>query len=201
MSRSGSIFAHSLGTHASASFTCAPTRPPTRMRRSSCGAAPGSSPIRRSISPRGSTGGGSAGATSWSRPPPSRWPKPTARLVGFVTVDPRTFDLDQIVVAPEAWGSGIASALIAEAKRLSPQRPRPARQHGQCARHPLLREAWLYDLRRGDQLALGRAGPQDELAAVPAASRTGRVAPGRRTARPDRLSTSSSPLSSIHFAR
>jgi putative acetyltransferase len=41
-------------------------------------------------------------------------------MVGFVTVDPKTFDLDQIVVAPEAWGGGIASALIAEAKRLSP---------------------------------------------------------------------------------
>jgi putative acetyltransferase len=40
-------------------------------------------------------------------------------LVGFVTVD-RGGYLDQIVVAPEAWGSGIASALIAEAKRLSP---------------------------------------------------------------------------------
>ena len=38
-------------------------------------------------------------------------------LVGFVTVD-RTDYLDQIVVAPEAWGSGIAAALIAEAKRL-----------------------------------------------------------------------------------
>jgi putative acetyltransferase len=42
------------------------------------------------------------------------------KIAGFVTVDQRTFDLDQIVVAPEAWGSGIASALIAEAKRLSP---------------------------------------------------------------------------------
>jgi len=42
------------------------------------------------------------------------------RLAGFVTVDPQSFDLDQIVVAPEAWGTGIASALIAEAKRLSP---------------------------------------------------------------------------------
>ena len=41
-------------------------------------------------------------------------------LVGFVTVDPRTLYLDQIVVAPEAWGSRIAGALIAEAKRLSP---------------------------------------------------------------------------------
>jgi putative acetyltransferase len=41
-------------------------------------------------------------------------------LVGFVTVDQRTGYLDQIVVAPEAWGSDVASALIAEAKRLSP---------------------------------------------------------------------------------
>ncbi len=42
------------------------------------------------------------------------------KMVGFVTVDPATFDLDQIVVAPEAWGIGVASALIAEAKRISP---------------------------------------------------------------------------------
>jgi putative acetyltransferase len=41
--------------------------------------------------------------------------------IGFVTVDPRTFDLDQIVVAPEAWGIGVATALIDEAKRISPQ--------------------------------------------------------------------------------
>jgi len=41
-------------------------------------------------------------------------------LVGFVTVDPKTGYLDQIVVAPEAWGSDVASALIAEARRLSP---------------------------------------------------------------------------------
>ena len=45
----------------------------------------------------------------------------TWQLAGFVTVDARTFDLDQIVVAPEAWGSGTAPALIAEAKRLSPR--------------------------------------------------------------------------------
>ena len=41
-------------------------------------------------------------------------------LVGFVTVDPATRYLDQIVVAPEAWGSDVAAALIAEARRLSP---------------------------------------------------------------------------------
>ena len=41
-------------------------------------------------------------------------------VVGFVTVDPRTRYLDQIVVAPERWGSGIAAMLLAAAKRLSP---------------------------------------------------------------------------------
>jgi putative acetyltransferase len=42
------------------------------------------------------------------------------QLVGFVTVDPKTLYLEQIVVAPEAWGSQVAGALLAEAKRLSP---------------------------------------------------------------------------------
>jgi putative acetyltransferase len=55
---------------------------------------------------------------------------PTARIVladvdgavgGFVTVDPKTTYLDQIVVAPEHWGSDIALALLNEAKRLSPK--------------------------------------------------------------------------------
>ena len=41
-------------------------------------------------------------------------------LVGLVTVDPKTRYLDQIVVAPEVWGSDVARALIAEARRLSP---------------------------------------------------------------------------------
>src|SRR5262249_31335656 len=41
-------------------------------------------------------------------------------LAGLVTVDRKTGYLDQIVVAPEAWGSGVAVALVAEAKRLSP---------------------------------------------------------------------------------
>jgi len=40
--------------------------------------------------------------------------------IGFVTVDPRALYLDQIVVAPEHWGSGVGAALIAEAKRISP---------------------------------------------------------------------------------
>jgi putative acetyltransferase len=42
-------------------------------------------------------------------------------LTGFVTVDPKTMYLDQIVVAPEHWGSGIALALLGEAKRISPR--------------------------------------------------------------------------------
>jgi putative acetyltransferase len=41
-------------------------------------------------------------------------------LAGFVTVDPKTTYLDQIVVAPEHWGSDVALALLNEAKRLSP---------------------------------------------------------------------------------
>ena len=43
-----------------------------------------------------------------------------AALLGFVTVDRKTGYLDQIVVAPEAWGTRIADALLAEARRLSP---------------------------------------------------------------------------------
>jgi putative acetyltransferase len=70
-----------------------------------------------------------AGREAWWR---ERWRQelvPVAKIVlaerdgtlaGFVTIDPKTRYLDQIVVAPEAWGSGIAVALLDEAKRLSP---------------------------------------------------------------------------------
>jgi putative acetyltransferase len=43
-----------------------------------------------------------------------------AAMAGFVTVDPRTGYLDQLVAAPEAWGSGAAAALISAAKEQSP---------------------------------------------------------------------------------
>jgi putative acetyltransferase len=43
-----------------------------------------------------------------------------ASVIGFVTVDARTRYLDQIVVAPEHWGTGAAATLLAEAKRLAP---------------------------------------------------------------------------------
>ncbi len=42
------------------------------------------------------------------------------RMVGFVTVDPTTGYLDQIVVAPEAWGLDAAHVLMDEARRISP---------------------------------------------------------------------------------
>jgi putative acetyltransferase len=41
-------------------------------------------------------------------------------VIGFVTVDPRTRYLDQIVVAPEYWACGVGTALVAEAKCISP---------------------------------------------------------------------------------
>ena len=40
-------------------------------------------------------------------------------LVGFVTIDNQAY-LDQLVVAPQRWGSEIADMLVNEAKRLSP---------------------------------------------------------------------------------
>lgn len=41
-------------------------------------------------------------------------------MIGFVTVEPHTHYLDQLVVAPDHWGRAVADALMAEAKRLSP---------------------------------------------------------------------------------
>jgi putative acetyltransferase len=43
-------------------------------------------------------------------------------LAGLVTVDPSSGYLDQLVVAPDAWGGGLAALLIDQAKRLSPTR-------------------------------------------------------------------------------
>ena len=70
-----------------------------------------------------------AARSGWWR---ERWRKelvPQARIVvaemgdvieGFVTVDPRTGYLDQIVVAPEFWGSNVAEMLLDAGKRISP---------------------------------------------------------------------------------
>src|SRR5579871_5775392 len=40
-------------------------------------------------------------------------------LVGFVTIDATAY-LDQLVVAPDRWGSRLGDALVDEAKQLSP---------------------------------------------------------------------------------
>ena len=42
-------------------------------------------------------------------------------LAGFVTIDPKTLYLDQIVVAPEHWRSGLGALLLAQARRISPR--------------------------------------------------------------------------------
>jgi putative acetyltransferase len=42
--------------------------------------------------------------------------------LGFLTIDSETGYLDQIVVAPEAWGLGVAEALLGEAKRTCPRK-------------------------------------------------------------------------------
>ena len=69
-----------------------------------------------------------AARVAWWR---ERWRKemvPAARIVvaeapeqiiGFVTIDSTGY-LDQLVVSPAQWGSGLGNALVAEAKRLSP---------------------------------------------------------------------------------
>lgn len=43
-----------------------------------------------------------------------------ASLAGFVTVNRDDGDLDQLVAAPEHWGSGVAALLMSEAKRIAP---------------------------------------------------------------------------------
>ena len=42
-------------------------------------------------------------------------------MEGFVTVEPETGYLDQIVVAPEFWGSNVATLLLEAAKRAAPK--------------------------------------------------------------------------------
>jgi putative acetyltransferase len=42
-------------------------------------------------------------------------------ILGFVTVEPGNGYLDQLVVAPEAWGSALATRLVDAAKRIAPK--------------------------------------------------------------------------------
>ena len=96
-------------------------------RRSRCGSAPGSRPIPHIDF---------AARLAWWR---ERWRSELVpacaitvaiegeavtgeAMAGFVTVDPRTGYLDQLVVAPEAWGTGAA----ARARSPLPRRSRPS---------------------------------------------------------------------------
>ena len=42
-------------------------------------------------------------------------------MLGFLVINPATGWLDQIAVEPLRWGDGVADALVAEAKRISPR--------------------------------------------------------------------------------
>jgi putative acetyltransferase len=44
------------------------------------------------------------------------------KIAGFIAIDPSSGYLDQIAVAPEDWGTGVAARLMDEAKRISPAR-------------------------------------------------------------------------------
>ncbi len=46
----------------------------------------------------------------------------TGEVAGFVLIDPATGWLDQIAVGPQQRGCGLAEALLAEARRISPDR-------------------------------------------------------------------------------
>jgi putative acetyltransferase len=42
--------------------------------------------------------------------------------LGFFLIDTGAHELEQIVVAPEFWGKGIAEAMLADARQISPER-------------------------------------------------------------------------------
>ncbi len=44
-----------------------------------------------------------------------------AKIAGVITVDPRDGHIDQICVNPEWWGCGVAEALMATARQISPE--------------------------------------------------------------------------------
>ncbi len=89
----------------------------------------------------------------------------TGVLVGFVTIDAIGY-LDQLVVAPAHWGSDIATALVDEAKRLSPEGITLLVNTGQYQSDPLLRAQWFRACRRGCESNLGPAGKADGMEGV-----------------------------------
>ncbi len=86
-------------------------------------------------------------------------------LIGFVTIDASGY-LDQLVVAPDHWGSELANALVDEAKRRLARSHHAAGQYRQYPRHPLLRTQRFCACRRGRESDLGTAGAEDGVEAV-----------------------------------
>ncbi len=87
-------------------------------------------------------------------------------LIGFVTVDPKTMYLDQIVVATEYWGSDVALTLLDEAKRISPN-GLDLLVNKDNARAIRFYEKHGFDLRRrGQEPGVGQAGEPDGVAGV-----------------------------------
>ena len=94
---------------------------PISRRSSISGSPPGAKPASPSISTRAANGSAIICARSAAS---------GAAIVvgldaegapaGFVTIDAKTGDLDQLCVAPSERGSGLARALLDEAKRRSP---------------------------------------------------------------------------------
>ena len=85
-------------------------------------------------------------------------------LVGFVTVDPATLYLDQLVVAPEHWGSGVSDALLDEAKRLSPKGLDLLVNKDNARAIRFYEKHGFVLCRRGQEPGVGQSGEQDELA-------------------------------------
>jgi putative acetyltransferase len=90
-------------------------------------------------------------------------------LEGFVTIDPNSGYLDQLVVAPERWGGTTAKLLLDEAKRLAPQaiellvNKENARAIGFYAKHGFVRT--------GDDVNPMSGRPVHRMRWQPAASR------------------------------
>ena len=92
----------------------------TKMPPSRFGCAPGKPPIRSLISRLGSIGGAQRWRNELLPVAEIVIAEAGGAMVGFVTVDAKALYLDQIVVAPTHWRSGIGTALLAEARRMSP---------------------------------------------------------------------------------
>ncbi len=83
-------------------------------------------------------------------------------LTGFVTIDAKGY-LDQLVVSPDHWGSPLATALVEEAKRLSPGGVTLLVNKDNVRAIRFYERNGFVARRRGRQPDLGPAGAEDEL--------------------------------------